>query len=439
MKKGFVALLVVLALVVLISPAIIGRLAEQSVDENINWAARESGDLVVSSDSFDRGWFSSEGQHRVEVKEGNLKAMVEALGGSADSGDLPVLVINTRLDHGLIPVASMSREKGSLAPGLGSAVSTLSVEFADGEAVELPGTIYSKVGLSGELQSNYVLEPGSHEDGDTTASWGATDIDVTTNPNSGNVVYSGNIGTLSIVDERDSFTIDDLTFSGQQSPTKFGFATGEMKLVLDSLSISKNGALSGGMKRMSIDGATTLDDDQVSGRTVLEIESQPLPMFGEISVIADISIEEADAAAIGGLQQTIDSLGIDPDAQEMFALMEDDLKRLFASGFSVRFDKLDVGLPMGTVTTKLDIQIAEEDLSTFEWTSLLLGTEASADISVPEALVDMALQMNPQAAAVVGMGFLEKNGDVYEMAAEYKKGLLTINGAPVPIPMGAFQ
>jgi hypothetical protein len=36
------------------------------------------------------------------------------------------------------------------------------------------------------------------------------------------------------------------------------------------------------------------------------------------------------------------------------------------------------------------------------------------------------------------MGFLQKNGDVYELAAKYKKGLLTVNGAPMPIPLGAF-
>jgi len=79
-KKGIVALLVLLALVIIISPGIMGRLAEKSVDENLNWAAAESGDLVVTSEAFDRGWFSSEGQHRVELKEGGLKAMFATMG-----------------------------------------------------------------------------------------------------------------------------------------------------------------------------------------------------------------------------------------------------------------------------------------------------------------------------------------------------------------------
>ncbi|MCP4301902.1 MAG: YdgA family protein [Gammaproteobacteria bacterium] len=439
MKKGIVALLVVLALVIIVSPAIIGRLAEKSVDDNLNWAAAESGDLVVSSEKFDRGWFSSEGQHRVEIKEGKLKTMLESMGAPADSSDLPVLVISTHLDHGLIPVTSMSREKGSLLPGLGSAVSTLSIELADGEKVDIPGTIYSDVGLGGELQSTYVVEAGSREDNDMTASWEATEVEVTTNPSSGDVEFAGNIGALSFADDADSVEIDGLSFSGSQAPTKFGFAIGDMKLALDAMTISSGGVQAGGLKHMSVDGKTELDNGRLSGRTLLEMESQALPQLGEFSVVADISLEGADAAAVGALQKALEAQGATPDPGQMFTTVEDDLKRLLAAGLELRFDQLDVTLPMGTVTTKLDIKVPEDDAATFDWTSLLISTEASADISVPEALVDMAMQMNPEAGAIIGMGFLQKNGDVYEMEAEYKKGLLTINGAPMPIPLGAFQ
>lgn len=436
MKKGIVALLVVLALVVIVSPGILGRLAEKSVDENLNWAAQESGDLVVSSDSFDRGWFSSEGQHRVELREGNLKAMLKTMGGPDADRTLPVLVINTHLDHGLIPVSSMSRERGSLAPGLGNAVSTLSVEFADGEKVDIPGTIYSNIGLGGELESSYVLEAGTREESGTTASWGPTEINITTNPSSGAVTFAGSVGALSFADEMDSLAVDELVFSGNQAPTKFGFAVGDLKLELDTLSMSTDGVQAGGLKRVSIDGKTNLDDGRLNGRTLLEMESQAIPQLGEFSIVADISLEGADAEALGALQAVLEAQGANPDPGQMFGVVEDDLKRLLASGIEMRFDQFDVTLPMGTVKTKLDISVAEEDAATFEWTSLLLATEASADITVPEALIDMATQMNPQAGAAVGMGFLQKNGDVYEMKAEYKKGLLTINGAPMPIPLG---
>ena len=439
MKKGIVALLVLLALVVIVSPAIMGRLAEKSVDENLNWAAAESGDLVVTSEAFDRGWFSSEGQHRVEIKEGNLKAMLTTMGKPVYGDEMPVLLINTHLDHGLIPVSSMSREKGSLSPGLGSAVSTLSIEFGDGETIDIPGKIFSKVGLGGELQSSYVLEAGSSAQDGGEASWGPTEIDITTNPSSGDVSFAGNIGTLSFTDGADSLAIDGLVFSGRQSPTKFGIPIGDLKLELDTMSVSSGGAQAGGLKHMSVDGTTTLDDGRLSGRTLLEMESQSIPQFGEFSVVADISLDGADARAVGALQQALEAQGTNPDPGQLFATVEDDLKRLLAAGFEMRLDQFDVTLPMGTVKTKLDISIPEEDAATFEWTSLMIGPEASADISVPEALIDMALQMSPEAGAVVAMGFLQKNGDVYEMQAEYEKGLLTINGAPIPIPFGAIQ
>ena len=438
MKKGIVILLVVLALAIIVSPGIVGRLAEKSVDDNLNWAAAESGDLVVSSDSFDRGWFSSDGQHRVEIREGNLKAMLLGLGEPADDIDLPVLVINTHLDHGLFPVSSMAREKGSLMPGLGSAVSTLSVEFNNGDNVDIPGKIYSKIGLTGELQSSYVLEAGSREENGATATWGETQVDVTTNPSTGNVVFEGNVGSLSIADGGDLFAVDALTFSGRQAPTKFGFTVGDIKLELDTMSISSNGVQAGGLKRMSIDGNTHLSGDRLSARTFLEMQSQAIPQLGEFTVVADIKLDGADAGAIGALQKSLEAQGANPDPGQMFATVEDDLKRLLASGFELRFDQFDITLPMGTVMSKINFKVAEEDAATFEWTTLLLATEASADISVPQALVEMALQMNPQVGAAVGMGFLQKNGDVYEMKADYKKGLLTINGAPMPIPMGAF-
>jgi len=39
----------------------------------------------------------------------------------------------------------------------------------------------------------------------------------------------------------------------------------------------------------------------------------------------------------------------------------------------------------------------------------------------------------------IGGGYLVKSGDAYVLAAEMKKGLLTVNGAPIPIPFGAMR
>ena len=68
-----------------------------------------------------------------------------------------------------------------------------------------------------------------------------------------------------------------------------------------------------------------------------------------------------------------------------------------------------------------------------------MNTIAAVDIKVPEGLVQLATSMSPEAGAIIAMGYLKKNGAFYEMDADYKKGLLTINGAPMPIPLGAIQ
>ena len=436
MKKSLVAVLVVLAVIIIVSPGILGRMAEKSVDENLNRAAAEQGDIVVSSDSFDRGWFSSEGQHRIEVKGGSLGVMLTEV--TPENESLPVLLIDTHIDHGLIPVTSLSRERGSLAPGLGRAVSTLSIELGDGETIEIPGKIYSNLGLAGALESSYLVDEGSHTIDGTRIGWGNSKIDITTSATSGDVEFAGDVSGLSFSDRAESLELGALTFSGSQKPTKYGFSVGDMQMELDGMSVTTNGVAAGGIKSMSVDGFTKLDGDRVGGRTTFAMESQTLPMFGEVQVSGDFSLNGADAEAIGNLTRKMNAMGPAEDPMQNFPEIEEDLKRLLASGVELRFDQFDVALPMGTVETQLSLAVAEDDAATFEWTSLLLSTAGGAKISVPAELVDMALAMNPQAGAMIGMGFLIKNGDVYEMDAKLEKGLLTVNGAPIPIPLGGF-
>ena len=87
-RKSIVALLVIAAIVVLISPGIIGRIAEESVDSNLQWAADESQGVVVTSERFDRGWFSSHGRHRIEIHDEEIRVALATIAGrDPDDGD----------------------------------------------------------------------------------------------------------------------------------------------------------------------------------------------------------------------------------------------------------------------------------------------------------------------------------------------------------------
>jgi uncharacterized protein YdgA (DUF945 family) len=434
-KKGIVVLLVLLAVVVLVSPALVGRLAERSMDENLNWAASEGGDLTVTSEHFARGWFSSEGQHRIELKEGELFDALKALTGPMAAEDIPVLIINTRLDHGLIPVASMGRDKGSLSPGLGSAVSTMQIELPDGETVDVPGTIYSKVSLGGSLHSNYVLAAGSHEAGGTSASWGDVDIDVTTDPANGEIVFDGSIDSLAFTSYNEKISLDALRIEGRQAPTRFGFSIGDIDASVDRVSIDSGMGAGARLTDFVIKASSSLDDDRVraQGRVGMKIDALPL---GAQSYSMAFSLDGVDAEALGILQSKISELGVDPDPMVAYAAVESEAQALFAAGFDFKIDRLDVTLPQGTVTSAVQFRFAESDAASFDWSSLLLNTEASIDFSVPAELIELLADGNPQLALVIGGGYLVRRGDNYVMEARLKKGLLTVNGAPIPIPLG---
>ena len=436
MKKSVLALLLLAVLIIIVSPGIVGKLAEDSVGENLNWAAQESGELVVTSEGFDRGWFSSEGQHRVALGEGGMRAAMTA---SGNGKPFPVLLINTHLDHGLVPVSSLGRDQGSLAPGLGNAVSTLTVEFGDGEVMEVPGVVYSKVGLGGDLDSRYVLEAGAKTVDDGEVTWQPTTINIASSARTGEVEFEGDVGTWTFGNDQQTVTIDGLTFTGQQATTQYGFSVGDVDLSMGAMTVEAGGISAGGMQGFKVKASSSVDDGLAAATMLLEMNDQTIPGFGDVSVIANMDLAEFDAVALGKVTAHLESLTGAQDPSQMMLVAEEDFKDLFAAGFDVDVDQFDVALPMGTVQLKMTIAVPESDRAVFEWSSLLLGTTAAVDIRVPEALVQLATSMNPEAGTLIGMGYLKKEGDVYIMDADLKKGLLTINGAPIPIPMGAFQ
>jgi hypothetical protein len=119
----------------------------------------------------------------------------------------------------------------------------------------------------------------------------------------------------------------------------------------------------------------------------------------------------------------------------MMLALEDDLQKLLATGFQLRVDQLDVVMQPGTVSARLNVDVAPTDLDNFVWTSALMALDATLDVSIPAELYDYAVTLDPQVSMAVGMGYLRRNGDVYEMEAAFQKGLLTVNGAPMPIPL----
>jgi len=427
-KKPVIGLLLALAVIVIVSPGIIGRLAEEQIDESLSLAADSSNGVLISSLGFDRGWFSSAGQHRVEL-----------VGGIANGRWAPALIIDTQLDHGLIPLSSMRREQGSLAPGLGSAVSTLALDLGDGETVDLPGAIYSKIGITGDLQARFVLPAGEYSIPAGVMRSEPGRFAFSSDSSASHFVFSGDIGTVVFTDGDRSISIAGLTFSGDQRLTEYGVTVGDFELDLGELSTTHNGMSTTDMRGLEVAVSSSEVDGIIEGTTTLLVDGQHVPDFGEVAVAADIAFSGVDAAALGNLMRRVDKMDENGSPEQLFAATQDELARLFAAGFHLDLQQLDVTLPMGKVAIVLNVEVPGTDLADFEWTGLLLSTVAAVDIEVPAELVDIALQMMPQADMAIGLGYVKKNGDVYTTRARLTQGRLTVNGAPVPLPLGAYR
>jgi len=437
-KKSIVAGLVLLAVIVMVSPGLVGRLAEKSMDDSLNWAASESGQVTVTAERFDRGWFSSEGQHRITLREGDFLTLLQSLSDPADADEVPALVINTHLDHGLVPFSSVAREGGSLVPGLGSAISTMRLEFADGTVIDVPGTIFSRIGLNGELTSRYALPAGSQSIEDARFEWSDTEVEITTDPISGSIDFSGEIGSVSISEASALFSFAGMTFSGQQRPTPQGIYVGDLSAEIGEVRAADSGTDLGRLDSLSLRANTTLVGDRIDGTTELAFVIPDVPEFGTVSTSGRARLTGADAAALARVQRALEHAGQGADPTLALSQVEGDVATILARGVSLEVERFDVTLPQGTVNLTMRFVTTEDGAAGTDLVSLMLGSEAALDLIVPATFMDEIMVINPEAAALVGMGYLKRNGDVYEMALRYKKKLATINGAPLPIPFGAF-
>ena len=436
MKKGVIILLLALILVVLVSPGVIGKLAEQGMDENLAWAASEQGDVILSSSGFERGWFSSTGQHRIELMRGEQYDMIAQTLGTIEA--LPILIIDTRLDHGLIPVTSMTRDNGTLVPGLGSAVSTFGLERGDGSIVALPGKLFSLVGLTGALESRFVLEPEGADINEGRIDWGSADFLITSDPSAGNISMSGAFRSVAIESYLETFIVGTIAVDIDLTDSGFGFMVGPAKMSVESFAvIGADDTMTAGP--IHFESTSSVEDGRLAADLVFRLENTPMPMGGSGGLNIVARLENVDAAAFGLLTQSLSDArdsAFDPTATFAF---EEDVMRLLASGMKIQFDQLDIASPLGEITSRFDATVDRSDADDYSWATALMALDASADVSLPAALVDMITANDPDMHAAIGMGFLRKQGQFYTLEAALKQGLLTVNGAPMPIPLSGLQ
>lgn len=442
MKRWPIIALLSIAVLVFLSPGIVGRLAEKNLDDNLTWLEEENDAIVITSEQFNRGWFTSEGRHRITMRDSSL---FQVLAPDANPGDKapPSLIVDTRLDHGLVPITSMSREEGSLKPGLASSVSTLHIDRGNGELTDLPGKVYSTIGLAGNTTIRYLMEEGSQTDANTLMTWSGADITLTTDSTSRALTATGSIEPTSIESYGVRTDIGAVSFDLAQDRSQYSFGIGTARIGIESFIVTAPAQPEAGFGKVNIDVASELDDDRVNGRASFEFGHVIMPGLGDMNLYMDVAANGLDAASMEAFVRELRAAQTQqPNApmESLLPLVEDDLEALLAQGVEIDISRLDVSLPQGDLSTTININIPESGTGgAFSWPGIILATTASIDLKISTSLYDLAESMNPDANTLLAMGILKRAGENYEMEVRYASGLLTINGAPMTVPLGLLE
>jgi hypothetical protein len=260
---------------------------------------------------------------------------------------------------------------------------------------------------------------------------------------SGSVAVRGGVQSLAVASKEQTLILGRLGVDLTLVQSGYGFMIGPARLTLDSF------AVLGAAETMTagpffVQADSSVHDTRLDAAITLRIDNLPLP-FADMGAGGDgaaevvMRIENVDADALGDFKRSVDAAR-DADYAQLDAIdVEGKLKRLLASGLTLHFDQFDIAGPLGQITARFSAALAATDADDFNWAAALLALDASADISLPAALVDMATQSNPEMLAAIGMGFLQKKGNYYVLQAAFKQGLLNVNGAPMPIPLTGFD
>ncbi|MGH8196474.1 MAG: DUF945 family protein, partial [Woeseiaceae bacterium] len=251
--------------------------------------------------------------------------------------------------------------------------------------------------------------------------------------------FEGTIEPVSIATQDKLVRVQKMRFKGEQVQTEYGFGVGSIECAVEAIAFGEPDADGPVIGKLTLQANSAIDGDRVNGSTVVNFYDVVMPGFGAVDMALDLAVNRLDARSGEAVSKALQEMQgtEDPDAAlaDLYPRIAPDLQGLLAAGAEVRIDRFDVVLPQGTVTSKARFDLPETDKAKFSWPALLLALTASADVRVPATLMEMAQATHPQADSLVALGILKKDGDFFAVEAEYAKGLLTVNGAPMPIPL----
>ena len=447
MKKLLFFLVLGLFVVLLAAPWFLGSFTERQIEERLDAGARTQPGVAVFTEEYRRRWFSSDSRHRIVVTDHRLGEALRELAGGEAFADEPAIVIETRIEHGPLPLGV----DGSLRPGLSRAVSTFDLDPGGGDPVPLPGRLMTTMALDGSTHAEFRLEAGSREspDGAGRISWKAASIDADISADGRRVHARGQIGGFETV-SRDGadgdlrrLSVQDVEGDSVQRYTANGVPVGPTALTIGAVAVSGDGA-DVTLQDIHITNDAELEGELLNGSTEVRVERIEGGGPGPVSIALELAtqnLHEPSLAALAETAQALERGGFSGSPAEAYRLMEADLARLVAAGPVLDLRKLGIALPDGELrlTTYLALAAGGDPEPPVDARELLGRLTGTAEVRVPASVVERVREIDPSAAEqlemLIATGMLRPDGDDYRMQAEYGNGLLTINGLPLPVPL----
>lgn len=435
-KKTLLFLLLALILLGLFGPLVVGMQAEEVLHTRFEEAVVASPGLEIESESYSRGWFSSSAQARLSLNHPEAQALLQKLMGDDSAGPF-ALIVDSRIHHGPL---TLSPGHGVL-PAIATAESTITVDVRGEPLFTLPGKIYTDVGFSGDGTAHYVA-PAVHESfPDGEAKWDGADVKVALSQFGSRLEANGTLGAFAVDSAQGELSGGPIEVAVNQRRDPAGFWLGASDVGVDSLVIAnERDGTRYQLKSLAFKTEARIDAGKLDYLIDFAADDIQAGTLADSSAALRVTLERLDAGALANILRA-SSGGTNLAANLL--VVAGDLQVLLAGGPELDLSELRLSTPDGDLYANVNLSLppASSPSEIILGTALLYRLTGNATVRIPQAMVERAGATNPQVPQqiqrLVESGFLKPEGPVYLMEAAYQGGLLTLNGAPLPLPLGA--
>ncbi len=431
MKRVTLTLASVALVAAFVLPAALGMLAERRHAEILAELIGQPDAADIRLVSYQRGWFSSRARYRVRVVRDQEQS---------DSGERRTeLIIDSQISHGPL---LLSGETKRLTPVLARVHSTLALDTED-EQWRLPGVFETHIGLGRAGDLKYYSEPVNKETpGGQMLTWEGGEVVLLFDASENRLVIKGQIGRFRLAaGPEQNFIAGPMRFDSTLSRSPGRPWTGTTSVYIDEIAQTRPAAPGVFLADVSVLTFFDAGDDGYSFGVRAGSESVRTGDRHGGNAVVDFRVAGLDADALRVSVASLRERAVSStsgtwtiDAQAALA----ELKPLLRRGAVVELEEVTFPTPHGNVTARMNFELKPQD-DTVEYPNMIAALDAGLSLRLPRTLTDWAVEQDSPNSDVlrklIDYGLLKSAGDYYSIAATYASGVLTVNGASLPVPL----